>query len=83
MTGRDLIIYILSNNLENEPVFKDGKFIGFITAGEAAERMNVGVATIYVWVSQKRLDGVIVNNTLYIPADFESKQQPKGVTNNG
>ena len=28
MTGRDLIIYILTNNLENEFVFKDGKFIG-------------------------------------------------------
>ena len=78
MTGRDLILYILSNNLENEPVFKDGKFIGFITAGEAAERMNVGVATIYVWVSQKRLDGVIVNNTLFIPADFKLKQESEG-----
>lgn len=78
MTGRDLILYILSNNLENEPVFKDGKFIGFITAGEAAERMNVGVATIYVWVSQKRITGVIVNNTLFIPADFKLEQEHEG-----
>jgi hypothetical protein len=44
MTGRDLIVYILQNNLENEPVFKDGKFIGFMTEGEAAEKFDVGVA---------------------------------------
>ena len=41
MTGRDLIIYILENGLEDEPVFKDGKFIGFITTGEAAVQCNV------------------------------------------
>ena len=72
MTGRDLIMYILANGLENEPVFKDGKFIGFMTAGEAAAKMNVGVATIYVWYSQKRLDGVLIGDILYIPADAKS-----------
>lgn len=71
MTGRDLIIYILANGLEDEPVFKDGKFVGFITASEAAKKLNVGVATIYVWVHQKKLDGVIVGDTLYIPANIE------------
>jgi hypothetical protein len=71
MTGRDLIVYILANNLENEPIFKDGKFIGFLTAGEAAAKMNVGVATIYVWVSQKLIDGALIGDTLYIPANFE------------
>ena len=71
MTGRELILYILENGLENEPVFKDGKFIGFITAGEAAARLNVGVATVYVLVTQRKLDGVIINDTLYIPANFE------------
>lgn len=72
MTGRDLIVYILSNGLEDEPVFKDGKFIGFVTAGEAAERFDVGVATIYVWASQNRLPSVIVGNTLYVPANFKA-----------
>lgn len=70
MTGKDLIIYILQNNLEDEPVFQQGKFIGFVTAGEVAEKLNVGVATVYVWVYQKRLDGILVGGTLYIPADF-------------
>lgn len=71
MTGRDLIVYILANGLEDEPAFQNGKFIGFITASEAAKKLNVGVATIYVWTHQKKLDGVIVGDTLYIPANAE------------
>ena len=70
MTGRDLIIYILENNLENEPVFKDGKFVGFMTAVEVAEKMNVGVATIFTWWSQGVLEGIVSGGTLYIPVTF-------------
>lgn len=72
MTGRDLIIYILSNNLEDEPVFTDGKFIGFITIGEAAEMLNVGVATIHAWIDLGWLPGIRVGNLIYIPANFVS-----------
>ena len=72
MTGRDLILYILSNNLENKPIFEDGRFIGFMTASEAAEKFKVGVATVYVWVSQKRLEGFLIGEVLYIPADSKS-----------
>lgn len=71
MTGRELIIYILENKLEDEPVFKDGKFIGFLTAGEAAARMNVGVATVYTWIHQGRIDGLILKDTVYVPANFK------------
>lgn len=79
MTGKDLIIYILMNNLEDEPVFNDGKFIGFVTAGEVAMKMNVGIATVHAWIQQKRLDSITIGNTVYIPANFELK----GVENNG
>lgn len=72
MTGRELIIYILKNGLEDEPVFKDGKFIGFITAFEAAEKMNVGSATVYTLLARKQLEGVVVTDNVFIPADFES-----------
>lgn len=73
MTGRDLIIYILTNHLEDELVFKDGKFIGFVTAGEAAEKMDVGLATILAWIGQERLNCVVVGDTVFIPADFKLK----------
>ena len=81
MTGRELIIYILTNNLEDEPVFKNGKFIGFITASEAAVKMDVGAATIYTWIHQGRMPGVLVGDTIYVPADF--KLSAKGVEDNG
>lgn len=72
MTGRDLIIYILVNKLEDELVFDNGKFIGFITEGEAAERMHVGIATIRTWINQGMLDCIVVGGLVYIPADFRS-----------
>lgn len=75
MTGRELILYILSNGLEDEQVFENGKFIGFITAGEAAAKMNVGIMTVHVWVSQKKLYGIMVGDTLYIPADAKSPME--------
>lgn len=58
MTGKDLIIYILKNDLEDEPVFKEGTFIGFATMDNVAVKMNVGVGTIYAWMVMGQLDYV-------------------------
>lgn len=71
MTCRDLIIYILANGLEDEPVFKDGKFIGFITAEEAAQMMNTGTATVEALLSREMLEGVQVGDTVYISASSD------------
>lgn len=72
MTGRDLIIYILQNDLEDELVFKDGKFVGFITEGEAAEKMDVGIATVRTLINHEMLDCIVVGDIIFIPADFTS-----------
>lgn len=72
MTGRELIIYILENGLENEPVFKNGNFIGFSTIGEVAAKTNVGTATVHAWINQGRLNSVAVCDGIYIPANFKS-----------
>ena len=77
MTGRELIIYILENHLEDEPVFKDGKFIGFITAHEAAAKMEVGSATILTLLGQGKLDYISVGGIHYI-SDMQ-KLERKGV----
>ena len=71
MTGKDLIIYILQNGLENEPVIKDGRIIGFMSTVDAAIKFGVGVHTIYAWIGQGRLDCVIYNGTFLIPANSE------------
>lgn len=75
VTGRDLIVYILENGLEDEPVFKDGKFIGFITDTEAAVRLKTGVATVQAMCNLEILPGVKIGEKLYIPANtkLESK----------
>ena len=74
MTGRDLIIYIMQNNLEDEPIIKDGKIIGFMTAVEAAEKFDVGLATINLWFEFGWLNGVKLHDEIYILRNAEIKE---------
>lgn len=69
MTGRDLILYILQNNLEDEPVFKDGKILGFMNVEEAAVKYEVGVATVKLWFRLGMLPAIVIGEEIYIPAD--------------
>lgn len=46
MTGRELIIYILENGLEDQQIFENGKFVGFLTIGEAAQKLGYGIETV-------------------------------------
>lgn len=66
MTGRELIIYILSNGLEDEPIFKDGRFVGLLTVEEAAIKFNVGVETVKAWYMMGRIKGVTFGSDIYI-----------------
>jgi hypothetical protein len=75
MTGRDLIIYILANGLEDEPVFKDGKFLGLITETEAAVKLGMGVGTIRAWITLGRIKSVRINDIYYVPADVSLDDQ--------
>lgn len=70
MTGRELIIYILENDLENEPVFQDDKLIGFLSEREAAVKLNVGIETIRTMIELNVLEGISIGNTFYIPANY-------------
>ena len=69
MTGRELILYILENGLENEPVFENDSFIGFMTVADAAKRLNVGRATIYALISEGKLDYIILDEVYLISAN--------------
>lgn len=66
MTGKNLIIYILSNNLEDEPIFKDGKIIGFLTDIEAAERLSIGVESVRTMVNMGILYGFKLGDVTYV-----------------
>lgn len=69
MTGKDLILYILQNNLENTIVFKDGFFVGFMTEEEAAVKFGVGIGTIRAWYYCKWIDGTQIGDSLYFLKD--------------
>ncbi len=75
MTGKDLIIYILQNNLENEEVIKNGIFVWFMTEEEAAIEFNVGVATIRAWYEVGLLPGVKIGNSIFFLKDFKGDDE--------
>ena len=71
MTGRDLIVYILENGLEDKPIYEDGNILGFMNEVEAAIKFGVGAPTIRAWYAMGMLDGVFVSNALYIPVNAQ------------
>lgn len=75
MTGRELILYILENGLENEPIFSDGKFIGFKTAYEVAEELSVGIATVDAWCKLGMLPFVQFGTVYLIPGNYKSPME--------
>lgn len=66
MTGKELIKYILDNDLENKPVFQNGTFVGYVTPEKFAERYDVGVATVKVWYSIGAVDGIMIGDRVFI-----------------
>lgn len=75
MTGRELIVYILENNLEDEVIFENGKIFGFLSLQEAAVKFGVGVSTIATWVKLGMIKHIYIGDTIYIPVNAE---RPKG-----
>ena len=71
MTGRELMIYILQNHLEDEPIFENGKIVGFINEQEAALKFGVGTATIRVWANCGMIPAIVIADRIYIPAKAE------------
>ena len=69
MTGKELILYILQNNLEDTIVMKDGFFVGFMTESEAAVKFGVGVETIRAWYYCEMLKGTQIGDSLYFLKD--------------
>ena len=60
MTGRELIIYILDNKLE------DTRLLGLLTVEEAAVKYGVGTATIKGWYDIGLIKGIKVGDKLFI-----------------
>lgn len=74
MTGRDLIIYILQNNLEDKYVsklflelaVKNVQFDNAMTLEKYAAKHDVGVETVKTWIKWGWICGVQLQDTVYI-----------------
>lgn len=69
MTGKELILYILQNNLEDTVVLNGAIFVGFMTVEEAAVKFNVGTATVKAWYDCRMIEGTKIGDTLYFRKD--------------
>lgn len=71
MTGRELIMYILENHLEDEPVFQNGTFVGYVSDVKFAEILGVGVATVRAWIMIGRIkDAIMIGDTMFVPTIY-------------
>ena len=67
MTGRELILYILQNHLEDQEVFANGKFLDFMTVKETAAKFEVGETTVRVWVKMNMIPYISIGEEIFIP----------------
>ena len=67
MTGRELIIYILENGLEDEQVIKDGNIIGHMTDSDMAAHLGYGLATVRAYIEIGALKATKLGDSYYIP----------------
>lgn len=65
MTGRDLIIYILRNHLEDTEILTDSNHM-FLTVEEAAVKYGMGIATVKAMIDQNVLKGMKIGETYLI-----------------
>ena len=71
MTGRELIMYILENHLEDESVFQNGTFVGYVSDVKFAEILGVGVATVRAWIMLGRIkDAIMIGDAMFIPTIY-------------
>ncbi len=71
LTGRDLIIYIMENQLEDNYILDEGRLLGFMTLSEAAVKFGVGLVTVEVWWAMDYIEGIKIGEDIYISMDAQ------------
>lgn len=68
MTGREVILHIIENKLEDRELFDAvGKPFGMMTPEEAAEKFDVQPAMIFDWMQAGKLRSFLIGDSYYIP----------------
>lgn len=72
MTGRDLIVFIMQNKLE------DTVMIELMSEVEAAAKFDVGIATVRAWYEYGYITGGLdIGGTLYLLKDTPNPRDPR------
>lgn len=76
MTGKDVILYILQNNLENEEVLNPGTSILVIGEVDLAAYNEVGIATVHTWFDQGDFEGFKIGDVVFnvLPVDLKKNK---------
>lgn len=80
MTCRDLALYILENQKEDDPVVsEDGTLVGFASVGEAAALLEVGIPTIYALIHEEKLDCIVIGGIPFVPMKSLKERKDKKI----
>lgn len=73
MTGRELIIYIMSNGLENEEIVNEkGEFLCGLTIDDVALKLGTGRETVKALITTGKLEALNINGRFYIaPSSYQ------------
>lgn len=66
MTGREIIMFILENNLENTVIFEDTDIPCFMTLEEAAMKWGVGPYSVETFYKMGKIRGFDAGGKIYI-----------------
>ena len=78
MTGRDIMLFILSNHLEDEVIFGNLELSSlFMTVEEAAAKFHVGIASINIWCNSGWLPYYSKDATRYILKTAEDPREKR------
>ena len=72
MTGREIILYILENKLEDRELFTDKLMPLFVTADHAAVKWNCGTAIVKAMIEMKKVKGVKIGDNYFVIAMEEN-----------
>lgn len=66
MTGRELIMWILVNKLEDSELLKDGEVYGFTSIEKAAAELEFGPASVQAMMLAEGMSPHIIGDKMYI-----------------
>lgn len=79
ITGKDLIMYILENDLENDLFFDNKRvgreLLGFMSVMEAAIEFGVGTSTVLLWYERGSIKGFKIGETVFILANQKNPME--------